>query len=467
MALTDKVYSKVIQTHYGRGKLKLTNGNEVPCRIIIQQIETGTIYIICKLAARVAQASSTIQSVMSIMKFSAQEWEYVYGKTRDGMSFKTQGNLHTIHANLSLFSSKSSEFKLLAQEVEFWLENKERAKRYEFSVVNFEFLGNHPVQKAIGNNGRKIEHTYFGLKLETPWGIAEIEPVADYGSVIPKLKAQKGISVTCTLLAKPTVYMEFKSVIAKVEELCKLLSLARGTKINWVNAQSYTQDGQLCHAILKNSITWPFSHYPLIDLQNPNDTPFFIKKVYPAYLRNRDSYNLDIAIEQYLDAKRETAYLETRGLAAVALIDSLQQLYASENGFVEIVKGFTQQKNIVRNGMKTLMESTFPDIKVEELQEVLEKIPELNRRSFLKLLKEWTSDLGLQIPASELAAIRDTRNSLAHKMCFKSSEHGEKIREYFRLMNLIDQVFLKLLDYKGYFIYVDLKALASERKELV
>lgn len=466
MVLTDKVYGKVIQTHYGRGNLKLTNGNEVPCRIIIQQIETGAIYIICKLAARVAQASSTIQSVMSIMKFAAQELEYVYGKTRDGMSFKSQGKLHTIHANLSLFSSKSSEFKLLAQEVEFWLENKVRAKRYKFSVVNFEFLGNHPVQKAIRNDDRKIEHTYLDLKLETPWGIAEIDPVADYDSVIPKLKAQKGISVTCTLLAKPTVHMEFKSVIAKVEELCKLLSLARGTKINWINAQSYTQDGQLCHTILKNSIAWPFSQYPLIDPRNPNDTPFFIKKVYPAYLRNRDSYNLDIAIEQYLDAKRETAYLETRGLAAAALIDSLQQLYASENDFVEIVKDFAQQKNIVRNGMKTLMKSTFPDIKVEELQEVLAKIPELNRRAFLNLLKEWTSDLGLHIPDSELSAIKDTRNSLAHEMRFKSTDNRGKVREYFRLINLTNQIFLKLLGYQGYYIHVDLETLAFEREEL-
>jgi len=465
--LTDKVYGKVIQTHYGRGKLKLTNGNELSCHAIIQQIETGAIYIICRLAASVTQASSTIQSVMSIMKFSAQELEYVYGKTRDGMSFKSQGKLHTIHANLPLFSSKSSEFKLLAREVEFWLENKVHAKCYKFSVVNFEFLGNHPVQKAIRNDDRKIEHTYLDLKLETPWGIAEIDPVADYDSVISKLKAQKGISVTCTLLAKPTVHTEFKGVIAKVEELCKLLSLARGTKINWINAQGYTQNDQLCHTILKNSIAWPFSHYPLIDSRNPNDTPFFIKKVYPAYLRNRDSYNLDIAIEQYLDAKRETTYLETRGLAAVALVDSLQQLYASENDFVEIVKGFTQQKHIVRNGMKTLMKSTFPDIQVEELQEVLQKIPELNRRSFRTLLKLWTHSLGLLVEDSELKAVTETRNSLAHKMRFKSNEHGEKLLEYFRLMNLIDQVFLKLLDYKGYFIYVDLKTLAFERRELV
>jgi hypothetical protein len=464
--VTDKVYGKVIRTYRGKGKLKLANGNELPCHITIHQIETGAIYITCNLAAKVAQTTSTSQFIMSIMNFSAQEIEYVYGKTNDGMSFKSQEKLYTIHANLALFSTKSSELRLLAQEVDFWPENKCHAKRYEFSVVNLEFLGNHPVQKTIIEDSRKTEHIYLDLQLETPWGIAEIDRVADYDSVISKIKAQKGISVTCTLLVKPTVHMELKSVIAKVDELCKLLSLARGTKINWINAQSYTQADKLCHTMLKNSIVWPFSHHSLIDPRNPNDTPFFIKKVYPAYLRRRDRYNLDIAIEQYLDAKRETAYLETRALAAVALIDSLQQQYASGHGLTEIVKGFGKQKNGVRECLKNFITSAFPNIKKRELDEILGKIPELNRRSFLNLLKKWMGDLGLQIPDSELSAIKDTRNSLAHRMCFKSSDKREKTREYFRLINLINQVFLKLLDYKGYFIHVNLKTLAFERREL-
>jgi len=142
--------------------------------------------------------------------------------------------------------------------------------------------------------------------------------------------------------------------------------------------------------VLKNSITWPFSSLTLIDCRNPHDTPTFIEKVYPYYLKFRDTYNLDIAIEQCLDAKRETAYLETRGLAAVALIDSLQQLYASGHRLTEIVKGFSKRKYRLREYLKNFITSTFPDIQSGELGEVLQKVPELNRRSFLNLLKEWT-----------------------------------------------------------------------------
>ena len=151
----------------------------------------------------------------------------------------------------------------------------------------------------------------------------------------------------------------------------------------------------------------------------------------------------------------------------MALIDSLQQLYAASHDLTDISKSFRKQEHKVGECIKKLVTGAFPDIRNGELNEMLQKIPGLNRRSFLNLLKEWTCDLGLQIPDSELSAIRDTRNSLAHRMRFKSTGNHGKVREYFRLTNLINQVFLKLLEYQGYYINVDLETLAFERKELV
>jgi hypothetical protein len=79
----------------------------------------------------------------------------------------------------------------------------------------------------------------------------------------------------------------------------------------------------------------------------------------------------------------------------------------------------------------------------------------------------WTHTLGLQIPDTELTAVKNTRNSLAHKVRFKSTDEQGKVCEYFRLINLIDQVLLKLLGYTGHYIHIDLKTLVSERRELV
>jgi len=463
MSLANEEYGKVIRTYRGKGNLKLKNDNELPCQITIQQVETGLIYITCKLAPKVAQATSLIQSIMN---FSTQEIENVYGKTKDGMCFKSQEKLYIIHAEIALFSNKSSRLRLLAQEVELWSENKDHAKYYKFSVVNFEFTGNHTAKKVIQDGPKQVEQFSRNLVLKTPWGIAVVNPMPDYDDLIRRIKAQKGISVTCEVIVELSVSMGLREVASKLDELCRLLSLSRGTKITWINAEEYIEDGKACEIIIRNAVAWPFSSFPLIYPRELSDTALFIEKAYPTYLKLRDRYNLDVAIEQYLDAKRETAYLETRGLAAVALIDSLQQLYASENGFAEIVKCFGQKRNMVREGMKSMMKSAFPAIKDDELHEVLQKLPELNRRSFLNLLKKWVYALGLQIPDSELTAVKDTRNSLAHKICFKSTDQKGKKREYFRLINLIDQVFLKLLGYDGRFIGINLDTLRFERNML-
>jgi hypothetical protein len=110
--------------------------------------------------------------------------------------------------------------------------------------------------------------------------------------------------------------------------------------------------------------------------------------------------------------------------------------------------------------------SLFPDIEDKGLDEMLEKMPELNRRSYLNILKLWTRDLGLNMSQDELSRVKDTRNSLVHGAKFLSSDSTGKTREYFRVIQLIDQVFLKLLNYDGYFIHVNTDTLSLKRQRL-
>lgn len=462
--MTDREYGKVIRTYRGKGKLRRTNGDEFPCYITIQQIETGLIYITCRFAPKVAQATSTIQFIMNS---SLQDVERVYGRTRDGMNFESRGELLIAHAKVELFSNKSSVITLLAQKVDFWSENKCHAGCYKFSVVNFEFIGNHPAKRIIQDGTKQVEHLYLDLELKTPWGLAIVDPVPDYDDVIRRIKAQKGISVTCEVIAKPSVSMELEGVAPKLDELCHLLSLARGTKITWINTEEYAEDGHAHRIILRNSVTWPFSSLALIDTRNPQDTPLFVEKVYPKYLELRDSYNLNIAIEQYLDAKRQAVYLETRALAAVSLLDFLQGRYASPRGLDKIVSNFgNEKKRKLRIHLKEYLKELFPCIDGSTLNEMAEKVSELNRRSYLNLLVPWARDLGLDMSQDELSKVKDTRNSLVHDAKFRSDDFKGKKREYFRIIRLIDQVFLKLLGYDGWFIDVNLNTMRFERRIL-
>lgn len=459
-----KEYGKVIRTYHGRGNLKLTNGNEFPCHITIQQVETGSIYITCKFSSKVAQASDTIQFMMDS---AHQDVEVIYGKTSEGMDFESRRNLFIIHSQFTVFSRKPATITLLAQEADLRQEDRCHANCYRFSVVNFEFTGNHPANRVTKDGTKTIEHFYRNLELKTAWGIAVVDPVPDYDNVIRKMKAQNGISVTCEVAVKPSSNMELEEVTSKVDELCRLLSLARGTKITWINTEECKEDGTAHRIILRNAVTWPFSYLPLIDPRNPHDTAFFIEKVYPTYLGLCDSYNLDIAIGQLLDAKRGTAYLETRALAAVSLLDFVQGQYASMNGLDIIISGFRgEKKKKLRNYLKEHIVELFPDIEGSDLIEMMQKTSELNRRSYLSMLGLWTSSLGLQISQCELSKVKDTRISLVHKSRFQSNDSDGKMREYYRIISLIDQAFLKLLGYDGWFMRFNLDTLRLERHML-
>lgn len=284
--------------------------------------------------------------------------------------------------------------------------------------------------------------------------------------MIWRVRAQKSVSVTCELIAKPSEALGLDGIINKVNELCSLLSLVRGTKVNWISVEEYIEDGQACKIVLKNenAANWPFFCLPLIDPQSSQDTVLFIEKVYPEYLKLRDSYNLDTAIELYLDAKRKTVHLETRALRAVSLLDFIIGCYASQHGLGKIRSDFKEKGKGLRSYLKEDIRRLFPDIKKNELSEMLEKTQELNRRSFLNLLKRLRCNLKLNIPEDELSKVKDTRNSLVHKAKFPSTNDAD--REYFRVIRLIDQVFLKLLGYDGYFIDINLDTLKLERRLL-
>lgn len=138
-----------------------------------------------------------------------------------------------------------------------------------FSLVNFEFLGNEAAERRLNKGSRTVEEQYLALKLNLPWGEVTIHPLPNYDATLRRVKAQRGIAVTSEAVVKVLPEASFADTIERVNELCRLLSLARGTKINWISAESISADGNITHVILKHSVTWPFSSLTLIDYRNP------------------------------------------------------------------------------------------------------------------------------------------------------------------------------------------------------
>ncbi len=164
--MADNEYSNVIRTYCGEGRLKLIGGDELPCCIAIQQIETGLILITCKLAPEATQNTTALKLLVGF-----EDVGCIYGTIDEGLNFKSQGKLCIAEniknsISISMDGNRPTVIKMVARDrVSFWKKNQCHVKQYKFSVVNFEFKGNCPAETVIQDD-KQVKR--YPLELNTP-----------------------------------------------------------------------------------------------------------------------------------------------------------------------------------------------------------------------------------------------------------------------------------------------------------
>ncbi len=207
-----------------------------------------------------------------------------------------------------------------------------------------------------------------------------------------------------------------------LDNLCFILSVARGTKIQWVYCDSYDGSGKLISRKHCSRITKPYCPLQIIHTisSGGRETKSFIEQTYKAYLGRRESYNLSKGtIDAYLDAKAEADYLEMRGVKFAVSMEILKKVFCKS---INIKGG-----------------------------------------SFKSLIENLCNSINLNVSKQEIDLFVKSRNSLIHEGEFycitatpgqrkKCKPLSTKTEEYLFLVNFLDKVFLKLLGYNGPYI---------------
>jgi hypothetical protein len=127
---------------------------------------------------------------------------------------------------------------------------------------------------------------------------------------------------------RPTAWLEIvpqggQAVTTRpiANHVCYLLSVARGTKVAWIQEELLNTDGVRTHLNHSPQITKPFTPLAPIEPSRIGGIPEFLEMTYHVYVERREVYRLDHGtIDSVLDAKVQTDFLETRGAKlAVAL----------------------------------------------------------------------------------------------------------------------------------------------------
>ena len=218
----------------------------------------------------------------------------------------------------------------------------DKASKIGFGITNFEFSGTEGDTISDGKMVYGRNFSVLPINIVTGAINLYIKKLRDYDKIMMRIRTLKGIDVTCEIEAIISKDNDIDRLGEIIDNLCYILSVARGTKIQWIYYNLYNNEGKLISRIHFSRITMPYCPLPMIDpdIQGRNETKYFVENAYPIYLKKRESYNLDRGIiDTYLGGKAEGDFLQARGVKIAVAIEMLKDVFlttsdASVNEFI-------------------------------------------------------------------------------------------------------------------------------------
>lgn len=484
-------YRSFIERYLGDGVLISGDGTKLPCKFEAGQLEDGLNFLVCDcsifdLSLKEYFPDSNFEhcsphDIKNCMGWHLwatqyklfQQFKNFEGVTSDGFGeFKITGKVGDYFSIYNDSLRDSTERVKVAYYVkEFSInENMEEDLQFmTFGVTNFEFDGNESQGNVLSLNIKGAKRLIIRKKGERQDALHFWERF-------------KGIRVTCEVIVEIDKETQIEEIKDMVNDLCDLMSIACGTRIQWIYCYGYNTEGKIVSQFHRSSITRPYQPMQLIR----NDHMWLKKYLEDSYVVFIEKQNLlkqnRYLIDKYLEAKAQNDRLEQRGIKLAGIIEMFKELSIRLNLPTEetIIREdcFEASKSDIIKALIKAIEQSVNQQYAEESKEnrrkiiqankekMFAKIPDLNSRSsFKQILQAFCKHINLQVSESDLQTIVASRNKLIHEGRFICQTYEDKNKlaqkypyfkdpwsEYSYSMNFVDKCILKLLGYKGRYI---------------
>ncbi|MBM4466763.1 MAG: hypothetical protein FJ014_14635 [Chloroflexi bacterium] len=336
---------------------------------------------------------------------------------------------HAVNMEITLFELSSED-------------NNSSIYLARFGLVNLKF------------DGDRIDLDVNGYKIS-------VNRVDGYEKIIESLKTYGGIEVTCEAFVKLKSDEVTEHLLSTIQDVCVLLSLASGTRVNWVYYDVLIAPNLPARSYLfGDAITLPFSTCRLI-LSLSNKLAQFVNQTFDAYKAKKDGYKLYSVIAMYLTAKIPHLFVGSRILLISQALEALKSLITPDYMLDEIK--LDEKLEALVEGTRQIWLESFPELNESGKKGVLNaitgrnKVKGLARFSYahrlknivisLELPKEHEKELQKRI--ERLVKVRDvlTHNASAYEKAGAEAHH-----DFARFVNLTDIILLKVLEYKGEYL---------------
>lgn len=214
----------------------------------------------------------------------------------------------------------------------------EKAHTVRFSIVNFEFNGNKLDEHYKRGSRRLLEFELDGLNIS-------FQKVDGYSPIVEALKQNKETAITCELAIEISNQTQ-ERICEVVDCICSLLTIARGTKINWISYKLLDSDFELiCHHC-EPRITVPYTSIGLVKSINiPKCTIDFLTQCYPTYKEYNTKYHFDY-VGNFLADIHSRGFLETRCLLLFSVVEVLTRSSFDNNEPLKRLRDFVDKHNV-------------------------------------------------------------------------------------------------------------------------
>lgn len=452
-----KEYGNCLSVYHGKGVLTLEDGKKLECLFEAGQLNNGRVLILCDF----------LPPFPTCFSISAAKFE---GTTFEGFRISADKLINEVSYLPDIPIDRSSGFwsSFHLQEMSVQMIEDAHPQRFHFGVTNFEFVGAEWTRRSDNSSFLTLP---LDLRTEDRSTKLSIRPVVLYDKIIKRIKTLKSLDVSCEVITDIPTDGNIALITEVVENLCYILSVARGTKIQWVYCDQYNGIGKLISRIHSSRIIKPYCPLIIIDpiAGGGGDTKTFIEQTYKVYVGKRASYKLSKGtIDAYLDAKAEADYLEMRGIKLAVAMEILRSVFlelpdAPMKGYIIEEEKFKKLSPHLCVAIDEFLKTEIIDRDSRKAMCNDKRVLELNRRSFAYFLKKFCRHIDLRIGEDDIKLFVQCRNKLVHDGRFYCAiaipdEQNEckplpsKWHEYCFLINFLDRVFLKLLGYSGPYI---------------
>jgi len=416
-----------------KGYLIKLDGTQIPANIHLKQKDCGSIYADCLITD-----NNPLNPNIKIKKIKGSLDCY-----------EIKANCTMDIRELILSSSGERKCTIMCKNVIFQKNIPENIKiKYRFKITNFKFIGNQPYKVNETTQRTELKISINGIDFI-------IRPVSGYENIINDIEYTRDVAVTADLLVDGSIENKDK-IIHIVNNICSLLSLAKGTKINWISYTIENNDGEVLEKYYGNRVTKSFSVLRLISYENPIDLKNFLESTYANYINKLNDWKFNAIIEEFIDAAKEDDHLEFRGLKLAVTMEFILGKYKSLNNCeFYIPEDDFEKKEIDSKIKKALKYELSSVLTIEEIDSLSKGTGGLNRRIFKESLFKLYKNLKFTLSEEEKVKIENfkvLRNNLVHRCDFQPFKKTNSSDNYRFMFAFVSKIILGLLGYVGYYI---------------